>query len=146
MLGIAMRFTKVFLGADHWTFEWGGGMGDFGIKMISCKLISTKEIPALKKKKRIMLKKKKSKQTNKTKTEKSYKKFYLQRFGEKKSYPNQITHIPPPPPPPLPPSTSQKSNGWPLFSQNSESCASFQTRRTRRLVEKKTTTTTTRPS
>ena len=101
MPGIAMRFTKVFLGADHWTFEWGGGMGDFGIKMISCKLISTKEIPALKKKKRIMLKKKKNKQTNKTKTEKSYKKFYLQRFGEKKSYPNQITHIPLPPLPPL---------------------------------------------
>ena len=38
---------------------------------------------------------------------------------------------------PLPPSsTPQKSNGRPLFSQNSESCASFQTRRTTRLVEK----------
>ena len=71
-----------------------------------------------------------NKQTNKTNTGKSYKKFYLQRFGENKSYPNQITHIPPPP------STPQKSNGRPLFSQNSESCASFQTRRTRRLVEK----------
>ena len=100
MVGIAMRFTKVFLGADHRTFEWDGGMGDLGIEMISCKLISTKEILALKKKKKMAynVEKKKerrtNKQTNKTKIEKSYKKFYLQRFGEKKSYPNQITHIP----------------------------------------------------
>ena len=55
-------------------------------------------------------------------------------LGKKESYPNQITYIPPPPP--TPSSTPQKSNGRPLFSQNSESCASFQTRRTRRLVEK----------
>lgn len=39
-------------------------------------------------------------------------------------------------PPPPPASTPQKSNGRPLFSEISESCASFQTRRTRRLVEK----------
>ena len=68
-----MRFTKVFLGADHWTSEWGGGMGDFRIKMISCRLqvISTKKIIGLKKQQqqqqewRIMLKKQnKTKQNN----------------------------------------------------------------------------------
>ena len=106
-------------------------MGDFRIKMISCKLISTKEILALKKK--MAYNAEKNKQTNKTNTGKSYKKFYLQRFGEKRILPKPNHPYPPPPPPS---STPQKSNGRPLFSQNSESCASFQTRRTRRLVEK----------
>ena len=103
-------------------------MGDFRIKMISCKLISTNEILALKKKWRIMLKKtnKQTKQTQESHTKNSI----SSGLGKKESYPNQITHFPPPP------STPQKSNGRPLFSQNSESCASFQTRRTRRLVEK----------
>ena len=61
---LQFRLTKVFLGADHWTSEWGGGMGDFRIKMISCRLqvISTKKIIGLKKQQqqqewRIMLKK-----------------------------------------------------------------------------------------
>ena len=96
-----MRFTKVFLGADHWTSEWGGGMGDFRIKMISCRLqvISTKKIIGLKKQQqqqewRIMLKKQNKTKQNKTTTEKSsYKKFYLPRF--EKIFlpkPNQITH------------------------------------------------------
>ena len=75
-----------------------------------------------------------NKQTNKTNTGKSYKKFYLQRFGEKRILPKPNHPYPPPPTPPA--STPQKSNGRPLFSENSESCASFQTRRTRRLVEK----------
>ena len=104
-------------------------MGDFRIKMISCKLISTKEILALKKK--MAYNAEKNKQTNKTNTGKSYKKFYLQTFGEKRILPKPNHPYPPPPA-----STPQKSNGRPLFSENSESCASFQTRRTRRLVEK----------
>lgn len=70
MRGIAMRFTKVFLGADHWTFEWGGGMGDFRIKIISCKLISTKEILVRKKKRHIMLKKQ-TRQTQESHTKNS---------------------------------------------------------------------------
>ena len=100
--------------------------------MISCKLISTKEILALKKK--MAYNAEKNKQTNKTNTGKSYKKFYLQRFGEKTILPKPNHPYPPPPPPAS--STPQKSNGRPLFSEISESCASFQTRRTRRLVEK----------
>ena len=76
-------------------------MGDFRIKMISCKLISTKEILALKKKRRIILKKT-NKQTNKTNTGKSYKKFYLQRFGEKRILPKpNHLYLAPPPPDPL---------------------------------------------
>ena len=70
-------------------------MGDFRTKMISCKLISTKEILALKKKWRIMLKKT-NKQTNKTNTGKSYKKFYLQRFWEKRILPKPNHPYPPP--------------------------------------------------
>ena len=101
--------------------------------MISCKLISTKEILALKKK--MAYNAEKNKQTNKTNTGKSYKKFYLQLFGEKRILPKP-NHLYPAPPPPPASSTPQKSNGRPLFSQNSESCASFQTRRTRGLVEK----------
>ena len=84
-----MRFTKVFLGADHWTSEWGGGMGDFRIKMISCRLqvISTKKIIGLKKQQqqqewRIMLEKTKQNKTTTTTEKSSYKKFYLQRFEE----------------------------------------------------------------
>ena len=65
-------------------------MGDFR------KLISTKEILALKKKWRIMLKKT-NKQTNKTNTGKSYKKFYLQRFGEKRILPKPNHPYPHPP-------------------------------------------------
>ena len=76
--------------------------------------------------------KKTNKQTKQT--QESHTKNSISRgLGKKESYPNQITHIPPPTPPA---STPQKSNGRPLFSENSESCASFQTRRTRRLVEK----------
>ena len=98
-----MRFTKVFLGAEHWTFDWGRGMGDFRIKMISCKLILTKEILALKKKKAYNAQK--NKQTNKTNTGKSYKKFYLQRFGEKRILPKpNHPYLPLPPPPRFHPS------------------------------------------
>ena len=74
--------------------------------MISCKLISTKEILALKKKMAYNAEKKKTnKQTNKTNTGKSYKKFYLQRFGKKRILPKP--NHPYPPPPPLPPLKSQ---------------------------------------
>ena len=103
-------------------------MGDFRIKMISCKLISTKEILALKKKRRIMLKK-----TNKqNKHRKVIQKILSPAVWGKKNLTQTKSPISRPPPS----STPQKSNGRPLFSQNSESCASFQTRRTRRLVEK----------
>ena len=70
-------------------------MGDFRIKMISCKLISTKEILALKKK--MAYNAEKNKQTNKTNTGKSYKKFYLQLFGERRILPKP-NHLYPPPP------------------------------------------------
>lgn len=68
-------------------------MGDFRIKMISCKLISTKEILALEKKRRIMLKKtnKQTKQTQESHTKNSI----SSGLGKKESYPNQITYIPP---------------------------------------------------
>ena len=71
--------------------------------MISCKLISTKEILALKKK--MAYNAEKNKQTNKTNTGKSYKKFYRQTFGEKRILPKP--NHPYPPPPPLPPLKSQ---------------------------------------
>ena len=74
-------------------------MGDFRIKMISCKLISTKEILALKKKKAYNAEKK---QTNKQtkQTQESHTKNYISScLGKKESYPNQITYIPSPPPP-----------------------------------------------
>lgn len=70
-------------------------MGDFRIKMISCKLISTNEILALKKK--MAYNAEKNKQTNKTNTGKSYKKFYLQRFGEKRILPKPNPPFPPSP-------------------------------------------------
>ena len=100
-------------------------MGDFRIKMISCKLISTKEILALKKKKAYNAEK--NKQTNKqNKHRKVIQKILSPEVWGKKNLTQTKSPISPPPPPPA--STPQKSNGQPLFSENSESCASFQTR------------------
>ena len=77
--------------------------------------------------------KKTNKQTNKqNKHRKVIQKILSPDVWGKKNLTQTKSPISPPPPA----STPQKSNGRPLFSENSESCASFQTRRTRRLVEK----------
>ena len=79
-------------------------MGDFRIKMISCKLISTKKILGLKKKRRIMLKKtnkqinKQTKQTQESHTKNSIFRVVKKNLTQTKS---------PISPPNLPPLKSQ---------------------------------------
>ena len=98
----------------------------FRIKMISCRVISTKKIPALKKKKELAHNAEKNKTKQKQKTHTQSSEVWGQKVLPKLNHPYHRPSV----------STPQKSNGRPLFSQNSESCAGFQTRRTRSLVEK----------